>query len=338
MRFSPKRLIFEARQSAIHGGAVLGRLLGRNILDRPATVEFVKEQGARSSKPGVVTWLEGTTSILQLGSVCINGNCLDLDYGCRSAIRGWTGPSQTVDAAIALWSHPWMGYYHWLIDVAPKIALFQKELGNDLSGAKLCYPKSEMSFEDETLDLLGIQAEQVINTRCYRAINTGRVGFVMLPGWESIQPAAKLLRERLSPQGFMSTGSRIYLSRKGRRKCINEDEVWKLLSKRGFEMIEDKPRSLAEQISLFSRASAVVGPHGAAFSNLIWCHAATQVIEFFNPNYTPSYYLNLSKTLGLKYHSIGKDERILHHWSAVENDVRVDTCELEALMDRNGIS
>ena len=59
--------------------------------------------------------------------------------------------------------------------------------------------------------------------------------------------------------------------------------------------------SLADQITLFSEAEAVVGPHGAGFTNLIWCAPDTKVLEFFSPLYVNLCYWAISSLTRADY-------------------------------------
>jgi capsular polysaccharide biosynthesis protein len=277
--------------------------------------------------------------ILKWGGVRVGGKkCLDLDYGSRAAMAGWLGPVMEADNAAALWSHPWMGYYHWIIDVAPKIALLQEKFGRDLNGWKLCYPKQDTDFEKETLTMLGVLDSAVIDTRGLRSVKADKVALAVLPGWYEIQPAAALLRARLIDHAGESAGERIYVSRKGRRKCMNEAEVFALLSKRGFTFVEDKPRSVSDQIGIFRSAKVIVAPHGAALTNLLWCEEGAQVIELFGDSYQPPYYRNLSAFRSLDYHKIGADTPDEGHWSEVNADITVDLAALQSLLGRLGVS
>jgi capsular polysaccharide biosynthesis protein len=261
-----------------------------------------------------------------------------VDYGPRAALAGWRGSVVEVESAAALWSHPWMGYYHWIIDVAPKIALLQQKYGQDLKGWKLCYPKQDTDFERETLAALRVPDSVVIDTRSYRTVRAGKIALSVLPGWYEIQPAAGLLRERLINHAGEGAGERIYVSRKGRRKCVNEAEVFALLSKRGFTFVEDNPRSLSEQIGIFCSAKVIVAPHGAALTNLLWCEEGTQVIELFGETYQPPYYRNLSAFRSLDYHKFGPNATDEGHWSEVNADISVDLTALQALLDHLKIS
>lgn len=315
-------------------------ILGREALGREETLSLIRFDQP-GFKIGEIAVLESPAplEILKWGVLRVGAKkCLDVDYGSRAAMAGWLGSVAVVENAAALWSHPWMGYYHWIIDVAPKIALFQEKFGRDLAGWKLCYPRQDTDFEKETLAMLGIPDAVVIDTRGFRAVRARKVAITVLPGWYEIQPAAALLRARLIGHAGQGIGERIYVSRKGRRKCVNEAEVFSLLAERGFTFIEDKPRSLADQIGIFLNAHVIVAPHGAALTNLLWCEEGAKVIELFGESYQPPYYRNLSAFRSLDYHKIGTDSPDEGHWSEVNADIMVDLSALESLLDRLGIS
>lgn len=74
------------------------------------------------------------------------------------------------------------------------------------------------------------------------------------------------------------------------------------LKVKSVEILKGTP--LDEQIRIFSRAKVVIGNHGAALSNLMFCPAGTQVLEF-RPVSFPCY-SNLAQRLGLKYHAMNQ--------------------------------
>jgi hypothetical protein len=67
------------------------------------------------------------------------------------------------------------------------------------------------------------------------------------------------------------------------------------------EFVEDVPRSLREQMDLFGAASLVVGPHGAAFTNIAWTPPGAAVLELFHHAYFPHYFYYLARVLGHDY-------------------------------------
>lgn len=334
-----KRWVGDARHSLAGCAGTLAALAGRRILDRQGSLDWLRAHGL-ASEPGVVGEMRDSrgSDILRLGVVrAADGRCLDLDYGARAALSGWSGPVVDCDHAAALWSHPWMGYYHWILDVAPKIVLMQEKYGLALGPLKLCYPRTDASFESETLELLGVPASAVLDTRPVRRVHTQKLDYVLLPGWYQVQAAAALLRSRLLDKAAPGQGKRLYLARAGRRKCLDEQKVFSALRQRGFLFVEDKPRSLPEQIGLFRNAEAIVTPHGAALTNLLWCEPGTLVVELFGPNYQPPYYENLSQFRGLDYRPLRAAATGPAHWSAMDEDIPVDIGGLMNLLDAAGI-
>ena len=93
-----------------------------------------------------------------------------------------------------------------------------------------------------------------------------------------------------------------------------------------------------EQIRLFSRASVIVGAHGAAFGNLVFAPAGAQVIEI---NSTFKAHIHdfpfLADLAGLGFTSVVSDD---YDFSRPEpyqadTDFRVDVDELLAAVRRN---
>ena len=62
--------------------------------------------------------------------------------------------------------------------------------------------------------------------------------------------------------------------------------------------------SLEKQIYLFNKASIVVGAHGAAFTNIIFCRPGTKIIEIIPADHPNRKCERISKILGLKYFRI----------------------------------
>jgi hypothetical protein len=333
-RFSEALRYFagEARHKAAGVAQRALRITGREMLNRQETAEYLALLTGTQPNPAVLPHLSTASqgsenlSIMRSGLVQIDGrNWLDLDYGTRAGLLDWSKPRTSYSRTAALWSHPWMGYYHWIIDILPKICLLQEKFGADLGGVKLCYPSSEAAFEKESLRLLGIPHAAVHNTRIHGAVNANEIWCNQLIGWEKIHPMAKLVRERLLP--FKKTegnAKRIYVGRKGRRRCVNEEDVTALLNKHNFVVVEDKDRSLSDQIGLFHDAEYIVAPHGAALTNLLWCRPGTRVLEFFDAGYQADYYRNLCEYGGLDYRRLVFGTQQFSHWSAVADNIRAD--------------
>ena len=84
---------------------------------------------------------------------------------------------------------------------------------------------------------------------------------------------------------------------------INNKEIKKILKKKGFKIVKTGQLDFISQINLFNNAKMVVGPHGAAFSNLVFCKKKTKVLEI-KPFAQPNNYKIISKINKLKYNQI----------------------------------
>ena len=94
---------------------------------------------------------------------------------------------------------------------------------------------------------------------------------------------------------------RLYLSRNkyGGRAVKNEPELESFLKAKGFEKIHPEELSIEEQLAAFSSAEVVLGPHGSAFTNVIFGENL-KVIEFFG-KFVPLGFYCYSTVMGHEY-------------------------------------
>ncbi len=95
----------------------------------------------------------------------------------------------------------------------------------------------------------------------------------------------------------------------------NETQLREVLKEFGFEILSDISRTVDRQIRLFAEAQVVVGPHGAGFTNLLWCQPGTKVMEFFYAGYTPPFFYYIGQLLGLEYSCTVDDSDASEDWS-----------------------
>ncbi|MGC2661448.1 MAG: glycosyltransferase family 61 protein, partial [Bryobacteraceae bacterium] len=224
-------------------------------------------------------------------------------YGPYSALRPsyWISPRRRLHfpAVLPLWSHDWSTYYHWLVDIAPKIATAQRDLGASAADLVFLYPGKLRSYEVETLEALGVLPSRVINLRQTGGVTADTIYTMPLPGFYRVHPRLNAFRSALGVQ--RQACRRLYVSRSGRRRIENEDALVAMLDGFGFEFVPDVPRSLNAQIELFAEASHIVSPHGAALSNLIWSSGNTRVLELASAVYSPDYFGVLADECDVKY-------------------------------------
>ena len=96
---------------------------------------------------------------------------------------------------------------------------------------------------------------------------------------------------------------KLYLTRNQTwsRNIVNEAELIPQLQESGFEVVDCGTLSFDEQVRLFSEAAQIVGPHGAAFTNVLWSPPGLKVFEIFEPASVRRCYWSMCRTLGHRH-------------------------------------
>lgn len=196
-----------------------------------------------------------------------------------------------------------MNYYHWLVDVLPRIHLLKH--GH-------IWPKIDSFLVDEpspklaiTLDILGIDASQIIYTYHYLTLASP---LVIVPQFPQAQYRWRIdfLRETFLPHRDTTASKieKIYISRSkaSRRRVLNEAAVLDYLMPLGYVPFWLEDLSFLEQVSLFSQAQRVIGLHGAGLANIVWCPAGARVLEIFPSESISTYYWVLASQVGVDYY------------------------------------
>jgi capsular polysaccharide biosynthesis protein len=94
---------------------------------------------------------------------------------------------------------------------------------------------------------------------------------------EAIATIVDRIKHQMAPS-MTSPWRKLYIRRVGRyRGLLNENKIEEILVDRGFELVSLEGLSLAAQIRLFSQASCVIAPTGAALTNMVWCQPDTKI-------------------------------------------------------------
>jgi capsular polysaccharide biosynthesis protein len=116
----------------------------------------------------------------------------------------------------------------------------------------------------------------------------------------------------------------------GGRAVVNEDEVLALLRARygdDLAVFVGADHDLASSAALFSRARSVVGPHGGALVNTVFCAPGTTLVEFLPARDPAQFYYYTASGLGHRYWPLpiaGCRHR---------DDLPIPLGELEAVLD-----
>jgi capsular polysaccharide biosynthesis protein len=176
---------------------------------------------------------------------------------------------------MSLWCE---NYFHWLFNSLPRLEVLRR---SGVEYDSLIVPRRMAPFHRETLAQLGIAEDRL----------TPFPGHVQADELIWISPLAPInepsayllewLRTALRPLPQQPT-RKLYVSRQGTRRAINEREVFGALEPMGFEFVVPERLPFAEQVLTFAQTRVAVGPHGSNFVNGIFSDDF-HVLEFFQP-------------------------------------------------------
>jgi tetratricopeptide (TPR) repeat protein len=261
-------------------------------------------------------------------------------------------------------------YFHWMVDILPRIEVLQR-WGINLEEIDWFLVNScQQPFQRETLKALGIPEYKIIESDRHPYIQAQQLIVPSFPGylgWLSPRGLEFLRRfflkekfqELCSANIFLPKGTqvneqddrkdiypeRIYISRRqcSYRRVINEEKVIEFLSRFGFVSVLLESMPFEEQIALFSRAKAIVAPHGSGLTNIIFCGSGTKVIELVSPNYIRHYYWASAQQLNLEhYYVIGESFncypiRQLMYQNPLTEDILVNLNSLQKMLQETNL-
>lgn len=240
-------------------------------------------------------------------------------------------------AALAVFSTG--NYYHWMFEALPRLELL-KQAGMDPGAIDwFIVNDTNNQFVQPSLAALGIPAEKLRETRDGQAWRCAELLVPSMPCQTNPSRwVCEFLRRHLLPlAGGNLKRERLFVSRApgGKRRITNEAEVEALLAARGFRKVYLEACSLAEQITLFAGAEAIVAAHGASMANLVFCAPRTKVIEIFEPEYVNPCYWGVAQQVGLDYGYLlgeGDFRGVVQNMARVGDDIRVSLPHLERLL------
>lgn len=210
-------------------------------------------------------------------------------------------------------------YYHWLIDLLPRVALLQLA---SQQFDRLLLNGSGAGYERASLDALKIPGHkmQYVNSRerfqIEEAIIPSMDHFAKaIAPWkvellrrlrQSANEVSAVGRDSVEPTFLAAPPLRLYISRRRSavRRIINEADLEQILRAANFQIVELEQKPWSEQIGLFSAAEVILAPHGAALANMVFAEPGTLVAEIgTRPGYK-DFYWQLAAAARLRYRFI----------------------------------
>ena len=319
----------------------------KNCADHRRNIFTVKESSAEQLYVWNYQDSRYKAQLSEYGSVIIRGNVLCTDLNANSFLRTiWKmdrRPVRRVSALIALFSQFqdnffYGGYYDFVFLVLAKFCRIKDTFpGEDFSEFILSYPLFNTSYEKEYFQLMGVKTDHLIDSRLVKVVSSRLItgnSADWHPNIEDIFSLKRHIGDKVRP--VRTSSDRIYISRSARRRIVNEKELIRMLKKFDFIIIEDKERSVAEQIAIYRNASFIMGPHGASFTNIIWCDPGTHLLELFSCNYAPNFYLYLANVMEMGYSAYYEDsaDHTVDYLGGLIQDIHISLPKLEECLNR----
>jgi len=262
-----------------------------------------------------VTFLGNSGAIVQDGSVVVE-SVFDVSRLSKSnayKTPAFMLPKYKKELYTSVLHLPWAenNNYHWFFDCLPRLYFLLQEVKQPIN---LIMRRDLPAYQHETLQFI-LQAHPNINVVYIGKHEKWNVEQFILPSFMSNPqsgylptPVSTWLRTKIW-EGYKVQKSeikrRIYISRSKAktRRVLNEKELLPLLSKYNFEIIRAEELSYQQQVELFYNSEAVIAPHGAGLTNLLFAENC-KVLEFHPANLVKTHYFLLCKGLGFEYESI----------------------------------
>nr|WP_232366613.1 glycosyltransferase family 61 protein [Alteripontixanthobacter muriae] len=222
---------------------------------------------------------------------------------CHAEVLAKTRLAKSVPRATWICERVYDNHSHWLTAHLPKLCLLQDRgaLGQVL------LPERLTKTMETSLRLLGLDPAQFQTFKPGEILNIQELTIVGSDRFRS--ELLRPVREKLAPPRGQVASKRVYISRSKapRRRLLNEDQIWPLFAKAGFERYHMEDLDFAAQVQLMSKTQVLAAPHGAGLTNMIFCPPNSHVLEiawlgFPNPNFYA-----LACAMGLNYSLVGAD-------------------------------
>lgn len=176
------------------------------------------------------------------------------------------------------WSH---NYFHWCADALPRLYLASQKK----PGLQLLLPNFLKGKGFISESLLAFDVKEPIFVSKFGSLAVSKLYFPSIASATGhfnepvIREVAKKISRRFAEEVIPTR--RIYISRKKApiRHIENEEQIFPILEKYGFEIFHFENLTFLEQVKLMSECKTLVGPHGAGFVNMMFMPKNGSVME-----------------------------------------------------------
>ncbi len=274
--------------------------------------------------PLEATPYQGALAFVQNASMTDGKGRYEHPVGCRE-----------VDEEVCILSNIWSyNLYHWIEELFKAIIL-------ETYGFKGRYILSGMpDFTAEFLELVGVSPVRFVRDldkpAVFRSVMLTTPINLMYDVvyykniFLALRKALLASVDRFNPSLY---ADRVWLSRGVKalngRRIVNAENVDKVLTRFGFQVVDMGLMPARSQIWVSSRARCLGGVHGAAFVHTMFLAEYSTVIECFSPEYVHPCMLNVCRHLNHRYFQIVFDNFNKYPYG---KDVMINCAHLELVL------
>ena len=251
----------------------------------------------------------------------LNERVLKFATGGAALVNAATTKHRGVDAAVHLVGVSSFNYFHWMVEVLPRLANLEAAYeGTDYAGLPLLVDAASLAVPQHVAFLRSIvgPAREIIAIEPETAIHVGRLIVPSQLAWLSnnlkdgleikaedvliSKEAVRFLRDRLSPPDLLRTRRgtrRIHLVKPLSKRLMNAAELGPVLEKYSLEPVMPERLSVEDQVRLFADVDVVVCETGAGLTNLVFApETARAVVMTGSATWRPTWFSQIAGILG----------------------------------------
>lgn len=217
---------------------------------------------------------------------------------------------------------------HWLTAHLPKLLLLRDRGGLE----DVLLPRERTPAIDGSLRAVGLDPSAFDTFDPARPLLVDELTVV---GTDRFRPELLRLAARAShASGSPAPWRRVFVSRSlaSRRRLADEDAIWRLFERDGFERVHMEALGFDQQVSLMRETAILAAPHGAGLTNMLFCQPGVHVIEIADLTFPNPNFYALASALGHHYWLAGGEGVGEGH--PLDRDLRVEADTVRDVLER----
>jgi capsular polysaccharide biosynthesis protein len=193
-------------------------------------------------------------------------------------------------------------YGHVVFDALARVDLFERSGYSWDDVTQVLVPDLSTSGKRAMAERCGIPLDKAVTLHADAVVSCDELIAPTFPGTRrNTPPWVAEFWQKLAPRSEQR-GRRLYISRRGSaRSVLNEEELAPVLHEFGFETIVSSEDAIADR---YPEAEIVIGPHGAALTDILFCRPGSVLIELTPPGHVFPYYYTIADSVGMEYFSV----------------------------------